>query len=62
MNETTLRDHFAGLAMQGILAMDDDIDFKYISSVSYQMADAMLEERNKTCKDAMQYLGRKNEY
>ena len=40
-----LRDHFAGLAMQGVLAMDDDIDYKYISSVAYIMADAMLEER-----------------
>ena len=43
----SLRDHFAGLAMQGVLAMDDDIDFKYISSVAYGMADAMLEERSK---------------
>lgn len=46
MNKITLRDHFAGLAMQGILAMDDDIDFKYISSVAYSMADAMIKERN----------------
>ena len=43
----SLRDHFAGLAMQGVLAMDDDIDFKYISSVAYNMADAMLAEREK---------------
>lgn len=43
----TLRDHFAALAMQGILPMDDDIDFKYISSVAYGMADAMIRERNK---------------
>ena len=43
----SLRDHFAGLAMQGVLAMDDDIDFKYISSVAYGMADAMLAEREK---------------
>ena len=43
----SLRDHFAGLAMQGVLAMDDDIDFKYISSVAYGMADAMLTERGK---------------
>ena len=43
----SLRDHFAGLAMQGVLAMDDDIDFKYISSVAYGMADAMLTERKK---------------
>ena len=44
-NDSGLRDHFAGLAMQGVLAMDDDIDYKYISSVAYIMADAMLEER-----------------
>ena len=43
--QEALRDHFAGLAMQGVLAMDDDIDYKYISSVAYIMADAMLEER-----------------
>jgi hypothetical protein len=33
--------------MQGVLAMDDDIDYKYISSVAYYMADAMLKEREK---------------
>ena len=43
----SLRDHFAGLAMQGVMAMDDDIDYKYTSSVAYRMADAMLEEREK---------------
>jgi hypothetical protein len=43
--QEALRDHFAGLAMQGVMAMDDDIDYKYISSVAYYMADAMLEER-----------------
>ena len=45
--QEALRDHFAGLAMQGVLAMDDDIDYKYISSVAYYMADAMLKEREK---------------
>jgi hypothetical protein len=33
--------------MQGVMAMDDDIDYKYTSSVAYRMADAMLEEREK---------------
>ena len=46
-NDSGLLDHFAGLVMQGILAMDDDIDFEYISSVAYGMADAMLAERGK---------------
>lgn len=45
--QEALRDHFAGLAMQGVMAMDDDIDYKYTSSVAYRMADAMLEEREK---------------
>jgi hypothetical protein len=48
LDNAALRDHFAGLAMQGVLAMDDDIDYKYISSVAYIMADAMLAERSKS--------------
>jgi len=44
-NDSGLRDHFAGLAMQGVLAMDDDIDYKYTSLAAYRMADAMLAER-----------------
>jgi len=43
----SLRDHFAGLAMQGIVATDDDITYKFLSSVAYGMADAMLKEREK---------------
>jgi len=51
-NGMTLRDHFAGLAMQGFLAYaattgkyappDDEL-----ARESYKMADAMLKERNK---------------
>jgi len=47
--DMTLRDHFAGLAMQGQLArpssglLCDEDHAKY----AYMMADAMLEERNK---------------
>jgi hypothetical protein len=50
--DMTLRDHFAGLAMQGFLAYaattgkyappDDEL-----ARESYKMADAMLKERNK---------------
>jgi hypothetical protein len=46
-NTISLRDHFAGLAMQGIVATDDDITYKFLSSVAYGMADAMLKEREK---------------
>ena len=48
----TLRDHFAGLAMQSLM-VDSHLDRtqpynqKNITTLSYQMADAMLEERNK---------------
>jgi len=46
--DMTLRDHFAGLAMQGFLGTvkvncPDDA----ISQDAYNLADAMLEERNK---------------
>ena len=50
--DMTMRDHFAGLALQGFLAYaattgkyappDDEL-----SRESYKMADAMLKERNK---------------
>jgi hypothetical protein len=45
-SEMELRDHFAGLAMQGLIASDDDLDYEYLSSVAYLMADAMIEKRN----------------
>jgi len=52
--DMTLRDHFAGLAMQGLLATgvdyEDDIHgsgWGWVAAASYKMADAMLEERNK---------------
>ena len=47
--DMTMRDHFAGLAMQSIL-MDEAISRKWIETIaaaSYDMADAMLKERNK---------------
>ena len=44
----SLRDWFAGLAMQGILASGDDNDSKVIAIGSYGVADAMLDEREKS--------------
>lgn len=46
-----LRDHFAGLAMQGILAGDHPIShdpdpLPTIARVAYEQADAMLEARD----------------
>jgi len=44
--ERTIRDHFAGLAMQGFISLNKfntDMSVK----LSYDMADAMLEERKK---------------
>jgi hypothetical protein len=42
----TLRDHFAGLAMQGLMGEEDSPQmFKTIAGMAYQMADAMLKAR-----------------
>ena len=47
--EISLRDHFAGLAMQGLLS--SDINTKWdeddIALIAYGQADAMLAERKK---------------
>jgi hypothetical protein len=43
----TLRDHFAGLAMQSILISTKISDCRVISKDAYVMAAAMLEERKK---------------
>jgi hypothetical protein len=55
--DMTLRDHFAGAAMQGMFANPEDIHRadeetyeEYVAEIgrcAYQMADAMLAERNK---------------
>ena len=44
-----LRDHFAGLAMQGHIASDKDLNFDAVDIAmwSYEQADAMLKEREK---------------
>ncbi len=51
-----LRDHFAGLAMQGMIAADPDICIMdgelALAHRAYQQADAMLLERDK-CKNGL---------
>lgn len=43
----SLRDHFAGLAMNGILSNQsfDDADKEEVAGMSYAIADAMLQAR-----------------
>ncbi len=41
----TLRDHFAGLAMQGMMQGVNEPDCEWIARHSYDMADEMLERR-----------------
>ena len=44
----SLRDHFAGMAMQGLLAADyNDWDYEKLALTSYEQADAMMAEREK---------------
>ena len=44
----SLRDYFAAKAMQGILSSDaEGVDFVYIASSAYRLADAMIAERKK---------------
>ena len=45
----SLRDHFAGLAMQGLIAADVRVvwDNESIADLAYDQADAMLKERKK---------------
>jgi hypothetical protein len=46
--QEALRDHFAGLAMQGLLAADyNDWDYEKLALTSYEQADAMMAEREK---------------
>ena len=49
-NDSGLRDHFAGLAMQGTLSADTEGEwnvYSYLANHAYQIADAMLAERGK---------------
>ena len=46
--DMTLRDYFAGLAMQALLRDDDVIEiWRRIPADAYEMADVMLKERTK---------------
>ncbi len=48
-NGMTLRDHFAGLAMQSLVAYPDDqlnMTYAEMAEWAYAMADAMLKARN----------------
>jgi len=45
--DMTLRDYFAGLAMQGFIATDIDYSNKLLVNYAYTIADVMLEERSK---------------
>ena len=51
--DMTMRDYFAGLAMQGLYASDAKHDhkdadiFDVVAEAAYKVADAMLKERSK---------------
>ena len=47
--DMTLRDHFAGLAMQGLIADGavPELSGELVAEMSFSMADVMLEERSK---------------
>lgn len=47
--DMTMRDHFAGLAMQTYISTDTIMrhDYKVIARMAYAAADAMLKERSK---------------
>jgi len=47
--DMTLRDHFAGLAMQGLLTAElvGDYSNEHVAEIAYVIADAMLKERAK---------------
>ena len=45
--ELSLRDHFAGLAMQGFATKLTDWCSENVASLAYRWADAMISEREK---------------
>jgi len=45
--DMTLRDHYAGLAMQEIYQRVETGGFERVAKVAYEFADAMIEERAK---------------
>jgi hypothetical protein len=58
MSNITLRDHFAGLAMQSLAALHAGRYSHYEDDVKdyYQLADCMIAERNKHHKERHQSL------
>jgi hypothetical protein len=49
----SLRDHFAGLAMQAIMtAQSQSFEIEEISTIAYSMADSMLQRRESTNDNA----------
>jgi hypothetical protein len=50
MNEQDLRDCFAMFALNGLLSVEnnDTVPYKTLASNAYEIADEMLEARNKT--------------
>lgn len=47
-NGMSLRDWFAGMALQGTVSSGEPEDVKHNAIVAYRNADAMLAERNKS--------------
>lgn len=47
----SLRDHFAGLAMQGMMVQVNEPDGDWIARHSYAVADAMLARRKRKPND-----------
>jgi len=47
--DMTMRDHLAGLAMQGLLTAElvGEYSNDHVAEIAYVIADAMLKERNK---------------
>ena len=46
-SEIRLRDHFAAMAMQGLVSTCRNESYESTAIVAYRMADAMLKEREK---------------
>ena len=47
MSGMSLRDWFAGMAMQGLMSYDYDHDNEDVAKWAYEIADAMIAEREK---------------
>ena len=47
--DMTMRDHYAGVAMQGLLTAElvGEYSNEHVADIAYLIADAMLKERNK---------------